>query len=70
MKRDLSMYLVRFRRIAMIADEGFEKIFKKYYQENVDGRDIDPLSSLVSAHEILQTMIQEMYDQFEGLSYL
>lgn len=33
-------------------------------------RDIDSLSSLVSAHETLQTMIQEMYDQFEGLGYL
>ena len=33
-------------------------------------RDLDPLSSLVYAHETLQTMIQEMYDQFEGLSYL
>ena len=68
--KNFPMYLVRFRRIAMIADEGFEKKFKKYYQENVDGRDIDSLSSLVSAYETLQTMIQEMYDQFEGLSYL
>lgn len=64
------MYLVRFRRVAMIADEGFEKIYQKYYQQNKDGRDIDPMPSLKLAHNTLITLIQEMYDQFPGLGYL
>jgi hypothetical protein len=64
------MYLVRFRRVAIIADEGFEKIYQKYYQQNKDGRDIDPMPSLKLAHNTLITLIQEMYDQFPGLGYL
>ena len=64
------MYLIRFRRIAMIADEGFEKIYQKYYQQNKEGRDIDPMPSLKLAHNTLITLIQEMYDQFPGLGYL
>lgn len=64
------MYLVRFRRVAMIADEGFEKIYQKYYQQNKDGKDIDPMPSLKLAHNTLITLIQEMYDQFPGLGYL
>jgi hypothetical protein len=64
------MYLIRFRRIAMSADEGFEKLYLKYYQQNEDGRDIDPMPSLKSAHQTLITLIREMYDQFPGLGYL
>lgn len=64
------MYLVRFRRIAMIADEGFEKIFQKYYLQNNHGSDIDPMPLLKSAHGTLMTLIQEMYYQFPGLNCL
>lgn len=64
------MFLIRFRRMAMIADEGFEKIFQKYYQQNNNGSDIDPMPLLKSAHGTLMTLIQEMYDSFPGLSYL
>ena len=64
------MFLIRFRRMAMIADEGFEKIFQKYYQQNNNGSDIDPMPLLKSAHGTLMTLIQEMYYSFPGLSYL
>ena len=63
------MFLIRFRRMAMIADEGFEKIFQKYYLHNTDS-DIDPMPLLKSAHGTLMTLIQEMYDMFPGLNYL
>ena len=63
------MFLIRFRRMGMIADEGFEKIFQKYYLHNTDSN-IDPMPLLKSAHGTLMTLIQEMYDMFPGLNYL
>lgn len=67
MADNFPMYLTRIRRVAMIADEGFEMMYKRYYKGHGD---IDPVPTLKSAQETLVTLIQEMYDQFEGLNYL
>lgn len=67
MADNFPMYLTRIRRVAMIADEGFELIYKKFYKNQ---RELDPIPTLKSAHETLVTLIQEMYDQFEGLDCL
>ena len=67
MADNFPMYLTRIRRVAMIADEGFEMIFKRFYRGQME---IDPMPTLKSADETLVTLIKEMYDQFDGLSYL
>ena len=67
MADNFPMYLTRIRRVAMIADEGFEMIFKRFYRGQME---IDPMPTLKSADETLVTLIKEMYDQFEGLNYL
>ena len=61
------MYLTRIRRVAMIADEGFEMMYRRFYKGQ---KEIDPMPTLKSADETLVTLIKEMYDQFEGLNYL
>ena len=67
MADNFPMYLTRIRRVAMIADEGFEMMYKRFYRSQSD---IDPIPTLKSTHETLVTLIKEMYDQFEGLNYL
>lgn len=67
MADNFPMYLTRIRRVAMIADEGFEMMYKRFYRGQSD---IDPIPTLKSTHETLVTLIKEMYDQFEGLNYL
>ena len=67
MADNFPMYLTRIRRIAMIADEGFEMMFRRFYKGQ---EEIDPIPALKSADDTLVTLINEMYDQFEGLNYL
>lgn len=67
MADNFPMYLTRIRRVAMIADEGFEMMYRKFY---IGQKEIDPMPTLKSADETLVTLIKEMYDQFEGLNYL
>lgn len=67
MADNFPMYLTRIRRVAMIADEGFEMMYRKFY---IGQKEIDPMPTLKSADETLVTLIKEMYDQFEGLHYL
>lgn len=67
MADNFPMYLSRIRRVAMIADEGFEMMYRKFY---IGQKEIDPMPTLKSADETLVTLIKEMYDQFEGLNYL
>ena len=67
MADNFSMYLTRIRRVAMIADEGFEMMYGRFYKGQ---KVIDPMPTLKSADETLVALIKEMYDQFEGLNYL
>lgn len=67
MADNFPMYLTRIRRVAMIADEGFEMMYRRFYKGQ---KEIDPMPTLKSADETLVTLIKEMYDQFEGLNYL
>ena len=67
MADNFPMYLTRIRRIAMIADEGFEMMFRRFYKGQ---EEIDPMPTLKSADDTLVSLINEMYDQFEGLNYL
>lgn len=67
MADNFPMYLTRIRRIALIADEGFEMMYRKFY---IGQKEIDPISTLKSADDTLVTLIKEMYDQFEGLNCL
>lgn len=67
MADNFPMYLTRIRRIAMIADEGFEMMFRRFYKGQ---EEIDPIPTLKSADDTLVSLINEMYDQFEGLNYL
>lgn len=67
MADNFPMYLTRIRRVAMIADEGFEMMYRRFYKGQ---KEIDPMPTLKSADKTLVTLIKEMYDQFEGLNYL
>lgn len=67
MADNFPMYLTRIRRVAMIADEGFEIMYRRFYKGQ---KEIDPMPTLKSADKTLVTLIKEMYDQFEGLNYL
>lgn len=67
MADNFPMYLTRIRRVAMIADEGFEMMYRRFYKGQ---KEIDPMPTFKSADETLVTLIKEMYDQFEGLNYL
>ena len=67
MADNFPMYLTRIRRVAMIADEGFEIMYRRFYKGQ---KEIDPMPTLKSAAKTLVTLIKEMYDQFEGLNYL
>jgi hypothetical protein len=67
MADNFPMYLTHIRRIAMIDDEGFEMMYRRFYKGQ---EEIDPILALKSADDTLVTLINEMYDQFEGLNYL
>lgn len=67
MAETFPMYMTRIKRIGMQLDEGFEQMFRRYFQ---DRREIVPEQQLRSAHESLVVLIQELYDRFEGLNYL